>query len=73
MFQNDVQISAFLPSQLNHSNYGFKFFKIVKTVVDDYNFRLKVKTMVGDYSYNFFFKMIKVIVIYHDFNFILKP
>lgn len=32
-------------------DYGFKYFKVVKTVVTNYDFKLKVKILVGDSSY----------------------
>ena len=34
-------------------DYDFKFFKIVKNIIDNYNFRLKGKTMMGDYKFNY--------------------
>ena len=51
-------------------DYDFKFFKIVKTILRDYSFRLKVKIVVGDYDFNYL-KIFKTIVNYYNFNF--KP
>ena len=34
-------------------DYSFKKFKIVKIIIGDYGFRLKVKTMVVDYGFNY--------------------
>ena len=34
------------------------FFRTVKIVVGDYDFRLKVKTVVGDYSFIHFSKLL---------------
>ena len=42
-------------------DYDFKFFKIFKTLVSDYGFRLKVKTIIGDYGFNYL-QIFKIVV-----------
>ena len=34
------------------SDYDFKFFKLVKIIVTNYSFKLKVKIIVGHYGFN---------------------
>ena len=51
MFQNNVQLTISLPSHQNVGDYNFKIFKIVKTIVINYNFRLTDKIVVDDYSF----------------------
>ena len=52
-------------------DYDFKFFKIVKTLVSDCGFRLKVKTVIVDYDFNHL-KNFKIIVNNYSFYFISK-
>ena len=40
-------------------DYDFKNFKIVKTIVGDISFSLKIKTLVDDYGFNYFKKIEK--------------
>ena len=44
---------------------------MVKTVVINYDLKLKFKFLVGNYGFDFF-KMIKTVVTNHGFNFKLK-
>ena len=53
------------------SDYDFKFFKIIKIIVINYSFKLKVKTIVGDYGFNHL-KKIKIVVINYSFNYLKK-
>ena len=34
------------------NDYDFKFFKLVKIIVTNYSFKLKVKIIVGHYGFN---------------------
>ena len=34
------------------SDYDFKILKLVKIIITNYSFRLKVKIIVGDYGFN---------------------
>ena len=34
------------------SDYDLNFFKLVKIIVTNYSFKLKVKIIVGDYGFN---------------------
>ena len=50
--------------------YGFIFLKWLETVVTNHDFNFKFKAVVGDYGFDFFFKMVKAVVINCGFNFI---
>ena len=61
MFQNNVK-KLMLHYHIIKTVVGdndFKIFKIIKTIINYYGFKLKVKTMVGDNSFNHFKKILK--------------
>ena len=51
-------------------DYGFIFLKLLETVVINHGFNFKFKVVVSDYGFDFFFKMVKVVVTNCGFNFI---
>ena len=55
MLQNNAQTNTFFHViKIVVEDYSFKFFKIVKTIVTNTGFVLKVKTVSNDYDFENF-------------------
>lgn len=54
LLKNNVQFLSYEHSQykITAGNYGFNFFKMIKTIIIDYDFKLKIKVTIKDHNFN---------------------